>query len=106
MYVALSGLNYETRAEYHLIRKLGGDVVGMSTTPEVAVDSRLQVPVLGIRVVTNVARPDALETTSGEDVVHAARNVEAPSGKSSKPASASTSRLVDFSVAECVKHFG
>jgi purine-nucleoside phosphorylase len=81
VYVALPGPNYETRAEYRLIRKLGGDVVGMSTTPEVAIASLLQVPVLGISVVTNVARPDALEETSGEAVVHAARDVEAPLGQ-------------------------
>jgi purine-nucleoside phosphorylase len=78
VYVALPGPNYETRAEYRLIRKLGGDVVGMSTTPEVAIASLLGVPVLGISIVTNVARPDALEKTSGEAVVHAARDVEGP----------------------------
>lgn len=81
VYVALPGPNYETRAEYRLIRKLGGDVVGMSTTPEVAIASLLGVPVLGISIVTNVARPDALEETSGEAVVHAARDVEAPLGQ-------------------------
>lgn len=81
VYVALPGPNYETRAEYRLIRKLGGDVVGMSTTPEVAIASLLGVPVLGISIVTNVARPDALEKTSGEAVVHAARDVEAPLGQ-------------------------
>ncbi|MBL8890302.1 MAG: purine-nucleoside phosphorylase [Planctomycetaceae bacterium] len=77
VYVALHGPNYETRAEYRLIRKLGGDVVGMSTVAEVAVASLRRIPVLAISVVTNVARPDALEKTSGEEVVHAARDVEA-----------------------------
>jgi len=81
VYVSLPGPNYETRAEYRLIRKLGGDVVGMSTTPEVAIASLLGVPVLGISIVTNVARPDALEKTTGEAVVHAARDVEGPLGQ-------------------------
>lgn len=76
VYVALHGPNYETRAEYRLIRKMGGDVVGMSTVGEVAVASLRRIPVLAISVVTNVARPDALEKTSGEEVVHAARDVE------------------------------
>jgi len=77
VYVGLPGPNYETRAEYRMIRKLGGDVVGMSTVSEVALASLLQIPVLAISIVTNVARPDALEKTSGEQVVHAARDVEA-----------------------------
>lgn len=76
VYVALPGPNYETRAEYRVIRKLGGDVVGMSTVAEVAVASLHRIPVLAISIVTNVARPDALEKTSGEEVVHAARDVE------------------------------
>ncbi len=76
VYVALPGPNYETRAEYRLIRKIGGDVVGMSTVSEVAVAAQANIPVLGISIVTNVARPDALEKTSGDEVVHAARDVE------------------------------
>lgn len=77
VYVGLPGPNYETRAEYRVIRKLGGDVVGMSTVAEVAIASLHDIPVLAISIVTNVARPDALEKTSGEEVVHAARDVEA-----------------------------
>lgn len=76
-YVALHGPNYETRAEYRMIRTIGGDVVGMSTVPEVAVASLHQIPALAISVVTNVARPDALTETSGDAVVHAAKDVEA-----------------------------
>jgi purine-nucleoside phosphorylase len=76
VYVGLPGPNYETRAEYRLIRKVGGDVVGMSTVAEVAMASLHRIPVLAISIVTNVARPDALEKTTGEEVVHAARDVE------------------------------
>lgn len=75
-YIALHGPNYETRAEYRMIRRMGGDVVGMSTVPEVSIASLHQIPALAISVVTNVARPDALTETSGDAVVHAARNVE------------------------------
>ncbi len=77
VYVAMLGPNYETRAEYRFLRKLGGDTVGMSTAPEVAVASELGIRVLAASIVTNVAKPDALDRTSGDEVVHFA-DVAAP----------------------------
>ncbi len=69
VYVGMLGPNYETRAEYRYLRKLGGDTVGMSTIPEVCVAAELGIRVLGLSVVTNVAKPDSLDPTSGEEVV-------------------------------------
>ena len=37
MFVAVSGPNLETRAEYRFLKQIGGDVVGMSTVPEAIV---------------------------------------------------------------------
>lgn len=76
-YVAVSGPNYETRAEYRFLRRIGGDVVGMSTIPEVLAAARLRLRTLALSIVTNVARPDALRETSSDEVV-AAANEAAP----------------------------
>jgi purine-nucleoside phosphorylase len=76
VYVSLRGPNYEPRAEYRFLRRIGGDVVGMSTVPEVIVAAQLGLPVLALSVVTNVCRPDALHETDGQSVVDAAGNAE------------------------------
>jgi purine-nucleoside phosphorylase len=55
VYVGVPGPNYETRAEYRMLRQLGGDVVGMSTVPEAVVGRQLGMRILGLSVVTNVA---------------------------------------------------
>jgi len=75
-YVAVSGPNYETRAEYRYLRKIGGDVVGMSTVPEVVVAAHEKLRVLALSTITNICLPDVLEPTSAEEVVHAAETAE------------------------------
>ena len=72
IYVGFTGPNYETRAEYRLVRKIGGDVVGMSTVPEAITANQLGMQVLGLSVVTNVARPDAPATVDAGEVVEVA----------------------------------
>lgn len=76
-YIAVSGPNYETRAEYRFLRRIGGDVVGMSTVPEVTAAARLGLRTLALSVVTNVARPDVPRHTTSDEVV-AAANLAAP----------------------------
>ena len=72
VYAGLLGPTYETRAEYRLLRRIGADVVGMSTVPEVVFASDLGMRVLAFSIVANVAKPDVLEPTSGQEVVDAA----------------------------------
>lgn len=73
VYAALLGPNYETRAEYRFLRTVGADVAGMSTVPEVAVAARYGIRVMGMSIVTNVANPDLLDPTSGQEVIDAAK---------------------------------
>jgi purine-nucleoside phosphorylase len=77
VYVGVTGPNYETRAEYRFMRRIGGDVVGMSTVPEVIVAAQMGLRVLALSVVTNVCLADAIATTDGDAVVAAARKAEA-----------------------------
>ncbi|MFO0904656.1 MAG: purine-nucleoside phosphorylase [Pirellulales bacterium] len=74
VYAAMSGPNYETRAEYRFLRRMGADVVGMSTLPEVREAGVRGLRTLVLSVVTNVARPDVAVHTTAEDVVAAAES--------------------------------
>ncbi|MFN6189812.1 MAG: purine-nucleoside phosphorylase [Planctomycetia bacterium] len=72
VYAYLLGPSYETRAEYRMLQRLGADAVGMSTVPEVVAARRMGLAVSAVSVVTNVARPDALEATDAEEVCRVA----------------------------------
>jgi purine-nucleoside phosphorylase len=74
VYVAMLGPTYETRAEYRMARRIGGDVAGMSTVPEVIAARHASMRVLGLSTITNVGSPDAPTGTTGHDVISAAQS--------------------------------
>lgn len=76
VYVAVSGPNLETRAEYRFLRSIGADVVGMSTIPETIVARHMGMDVLGISVITDECFPDSLQPLSLAHVVEAASLAE------------------------------
>lgn len=51
----MRGPHYETFEDKLVLKKLGADVVGMSTTPEVIVANRLGIPCIALGLVTNLA---------------------------------------------------
>jgi len=76
VYVAVSGPNLETRAEYRMLRALGADVVGMSTVPEVIAAVHAGMRVLGVSIITDQCLPDALEPATVERIIAVARAAE------------------------------
>ena len=77
VYVALQGPNLETPAEYEFMHRVGADVVGMSTVPEVLVAKHSELPVLVVSVVSNKCYPiEAIRETSVEDVIAVVQQAE------------------------------
>jgi len=79
-YLATLGPHYETRAEYRMMRRLGADVVGMSTVPEVVAAARLGLRVLAVSMVSNVARPDCPSKAEHAEVLAAGADAAGPLG--------------------------
>ena len=71
VYAGMRGPNLETRAEYRFLRRIGADVVGMSTVPEVIAAAQVGLPVLAFAVVGNMCLPDALGRMTHEHILQA-----------------------------------
>ncbi len=73
IYVGLQGPNLETPAEYVYLRKIGGDMVGMSTVPEVLVAKHAEISTLVLSMISNQCFPvESIKETSVEDVIEVA----------------------------------
>jgi purine-nucleoside phosphorylase len=76
VYVAVTGPNLETRAEYKYLRIIGGDAVGMSTVPEVMVANHMGLPVFAISVITDEGFTEELKPVSIEEILAIAQEAE------------------------------
>jgi purine-nucleoside phosphorylase len=76
VYVAVTGPNLETRAEYRMLRTIGADVVGMSTVPEVIVAVQGGMRVLGLSIITDQCVPETLEPAELETIIATAGRAE------------------------------
>jgi purine-nucleoside phosphorylase len=75
VYVAVTGPNLETRAEYRWLSTFA-DVVGMSTVPEVVAAVHSGLKVLGISVVTDKCIADTLEPADIQKIIKHAQEAE------------------------------
>lgn len=76
VYVSVPGPQLETKSEYRYMRIIGGDVVGMSTIPEVIVANHMSLPVFAVSVVTDEGFHVDLKPVSIEDILAVARDAE------------------------------
>ena len=76
VYVSVNGPNLETRAEYRYIHRIGGDMVGMSTVPEVIVARHMDIRVFAVSIITDLCDPDKLAPVRIEDILGIAGNAE------------------------------
>lgn len=76
VYFGVTGPTFETRAEYKMIRLLGGDAVGMSTVQEVIIAVHMGLEVFAMSVITDLGIRDEENTITHEDVLQAAKDAE------------------------------
>ena len=71
-YLYVFGPNYETKAEIHAYRAMGGDAVGMSTAAELMEAARLSLPAVGVSLITNAAAGITGQALNHDEVKEAA----------------------------------
>jgi purine-nucleoside phosphorylase len=81
VYLAVTGPSYETPAEIRAFRTLGADAVGMSTVPEAIVARHMDVEVLAISCIANLAAGMEDVRLSEQDVLDAASRAQTAFGQ-------------------------
>jgi len=77
VYISTSGPTFETPAEYKYFRTIGGDAVGMSTTPEVIIARHMGLPCFAVSIITDLGVEGKIAYTTHESVQHEAEKTEA-----------------------------
>src|SRR6202167_5029077 len=76
VYAALLGPSYETPAEINYLRTIGADLVGMSTAFEVIAARHMEIKVLAISCVTNMAAGIVDQPLSHQEVIDTGERVK------------------------------
>jgi len=76
VYAALLGPSFETHAEIQYLKKIGVDLVGMSTVPEVIVARHMGIRVLAFSCVTNLAAGLSDQPITHEEVLEIGARVQ------------------------------
>jgi len=74
--IAVTGPCLETAAEYRFFRRIGADIVTMSTIPEVIVAVHCGLKVMGLSTVTDECLPDSLKPADIEEIIRVANSQE------------------------------
>jgi len=81
VYVCLQGPSLETRAEYKFLHTIGGDMVGMSTVPEVIVAKQCEIPTIVMSCISNVCYPiENITETTVDEVIEVAKKASSKMG--------------------------
>ena len=76
VYTGVTGPTFETRAEYKLIKAVGGDAVGMSTVQEVIAAVHAGLKVFAMSVITDLGIRDEENAITHAEVLAAAKDAE------------------------------
>jgi len=76
VYTGVTGPTFETRAEYRLIKIVGGDAVGMSTVQEVIAAVHTGIKVFAVSVITDLGIREDDNIITHEEVLAAAKDAE------------------------------
>lgn len=74
-YAIMLGPSYETPSEIKMLRKMGVDMVGMSTVPEIIKANHVGLEVMGISCITNMAAGVLKQPLSEREVLDVANGV-------------------------------